>query len=463
MGIDLDFLRERYDNLLDRREATIRTLLVVPFLKMIGYDEEWFKFEEPVHNRRSICDISIYINRDEREKFFVETKRGDTDLKDDDVKQLVNYLNIVNVEWGLLTNGKQYYLVNNKIEGDFKQKLVFIYNLFDLAQDREYYLNYFTYNSLFVTRTSQYFKFFCQYKAFFKNKSWKTYENTILNFLTYLAEKNSFYPIEHLRPLDFKDYLIYDINKNKSQNKRFIASKQTVINKYAHIKNFFDILRLNKKININNFSELDIADILSGIEYEDNYDEVQPISEQEVDMLIEVAKNTLHGQRNELIILLLLYCGLGRSEIETLKIDDFDLENGILYINQRTIPLAQSLTTKIKAYLADREQKGFVSSYFFCKKYAKGYGGITDFNKVLSRIIESTNISKERKKQLDIALFKKSLIKRMYSVGYSLDDLVALTGLSLASICLYVSFEEICKNTNLAKLRKNHPYIKYFD
>lgn len=64
------------------------------------------------------CDISVMIPKEETgdkdEYLAIETKSGDSLLGAKEIHQLINYMS--KETWGILTNGIQYVVVNNKID-----------------------------------------------------------------------------------------------------------------------------------------------------------------------------------------------------------------------------------------------------------------------------------------------------------------------------------------------------------
>ena len=72
-------------------EETIKNIIVIPFLKNIGYDEESIKYryEEPCDTGK--VDVFLQI-KGSTEGVYVETKRGDLEITEKEIKQIVNYM-----------------------------------------------------------------------------------------------------------------------------------------------------------------------------------------------------------------------------------------------------------------------------------------------------------------------------------------------------------------------------------
>lgn len=168
-------------------EENIKIKVVVEFLKMLEYDIEDFDFEHSVYHNEKRIDFVIFTEN--KNFLYVETKRGDRDLNQSDIIQLANYLNIRSIEWGLLTNGKQYILVNNKIEttiiesASLEDKIVFRLDLFS-NKDYEFF-NYLSKKSLFESLVTNYFRDIAQFRAYkfpLGKSSWKVYKSTLVSF-----------------------------------------------------------------------------------------------------------------------------------------------------------------------------------------------------------------------------------------------------------------------------------------
>ncbi len=159
---NVKLIQDKYMNLSnsfeDFNEANIKMKVVSPFLEILGYPFKWQFYENPVIKGVTISDITIKMNS--KVILFIEVKKsftGKSYLKD--LHQLISYLNDKNVEWGILTDGKDYILVNNDIEGECKDKEILRYNIFEVNESDtiryfshkminkgSYYLN--TYNNI---------------------------------------------------------------------------------------------------------------------------------------------------------------------------------------------------------------------------------------------------------------------------------------------------------------------------
>lgn len=450
-------------------EQDVTNKLVKPLLVMLGYSEEWFKYEP--HRFNGKVDICIYINGNYREQFFIEIKNINEKLNKH-IKQLDIYLTANNIEWGLLTNGIDYILLNRR-NGDLDKQEVFRINLLD--QECETYLKHIELDSLFNKRTTDYFRDLAQYKNYFlennKSSSWGSYNNTLTNFFNYLINKyKKYYRLDNERSLDdFKDFILFEINHNKqSNNKKVAKRKATILNKYAHIKGFMDFIVLSGIAQQNKFKNLTEDDMLEGTNCEVPTKNKIPLEADELKQMLDYYKgNSRDSLRNTLILLLTLYAGLDRNEIRTIEHSNIDFKKKVLTIKQREIPLTDKLFNSICDYIELKKEKKLTSNYLFPSNYGnKANDALAEgnFNQIINISLENSKIPKERQKELNIKFLRESLIKRMFNEGFHIEEISYLTGLNLSSLSKYISPQDVAKKVNLkSKLTKRHPYIMFFE
>lgn len=81
----------------------------------------------------------------------------------------------------------------------------------------------------------------------------------------------------------------------------------------------------------------------------------------------------------QLLIRMLYGCGLRISEALSLKLDDVDLENGILFVREaklgkeRLVPMAETLTKQCRQYSNEVHKYETTNSYFFPSPYGGHY------------------------------------------------------------------------------------------
>lgn len=98
-------------------EANTKAKVVRPFLETLGWDitsdailEYGFQMGSTTHH------VDYALTLDGVPELFVEVKGCYTDLTDRHLEQLFTYMKTQNIDWGLLTNGRSYYICRRRIE-----------------------------------------------------------------------------------------------------------------------------------------------------------------------------------------------------------------------------------------------------------------------------------------------------------------------------------------------------------
>ena len=110
--------------------------IILPLLEQLGWnikdpDEVVLQYMLPT---RDIVDIVLRINK--KPVVVVEVKAISENLNYKAVKQVLNYANLINVDWAILTNGKELRVYNNSWRfGDIDKRLFFKIKLENLEKD----------------------------------------------------------------------------------------------------------------------------------------------------------------------------------------------------------------------------------------------------------------------------------------------------------------------------------------
>ena len=121
-------LRQKLKMLQNKTESeeNLKIHITTWVLGELGYDANDFDYEYKLCRRGKDWHADIYIPVG-NSAIFVETKKYSKNLDEEDVRQLIEYLSMNSVLWGILTNGRQYYLINNSInihEGDGSKDII---------------------------------------------------------------------------------------------------------------------------------------------------------------------------------------------------------------------------------------------------------------------------------------------------------------------------------------------------
>lgn len=462
-------LRKKYLELGECTEEEIKIKIVRPLLENLGYEERWFKYEYPVIKNKKITDITILRNGSL--DMVIEVKKNSLKgLKEDDMFQLLNYLNIKNIEWGILTNGKEYLLINNKIDNaEYKDKLVFSFDLLDLSQESD--LKHYSIKSIFIDRTTYYQKYLAQFKVYkFKEKdnynSWVNFKSTIEKYFEFLSKKYGFRNISHLNTQDFKDFLNFDIEQSKRRRKE-ITSKITIINKYRHINGFYELfLKNSNEIVKNPFRYISEEQMCDGIDCKDKEEILTDYDQVVIKQILEhFDKYTNEPERNKIIFLLCLYAGLSRDDIRFLKLDHFNDDERVLYLHGRKVPLNKEFYARIKNYIDNIRDKHARVNYVFYSNYGDCAGQPFDkstINSIIRKAVNRLETKSEVPLKINPENIRKVLIRKFFNAGFSLEEIITSMNIEISRISDYISTEEIIERTDLYRICDLHPYKDFF-
>ena len=483
---ELNAVWESIEGKIDLNEETTKDYIVRPFLKNIGFDMDscWHQSEHNLKEGR----IDIYIELKERkgEGVFVETKRGDKAIELDHIKQIVNYLcspdyKYPNTKWGILTNGKEFYLINRDIISEknndngeaLLDKVVLICDL----KGRRNYVKYFSKEYLFYNRKTFFMRDIAQFKAYKSYKNWNVYFSTLYGFFDYyceILEPNLKIPevyapvyLSDIREKDFKQYLLTLRPKEKSKEK---LSVSIVKAKCSHISEMYREYEKRRNISANNFRNVR-ANILrqfisEGIVSEnegfDNY-----LTKENVDKIV---KNFSSSSKNETLIRLIIfslvsYYGFTKAQVVEFLLQSwecirFDEKKIIFHEVKRNMPFLledsfkklKKITGKRKSILGTTGERGqsisidIVSATFDDIKKMQDVDGRKYFTP------ENT---------------RKMFIKKLFETGFSIEEICGYVGISITAVEKVIGKDEIAiiglKRWNMKTRTKiHHPFEDEF-
>lgn len=152
--------------------------------------------------------------------------------------------------------------------------------------------------------------------------------------------------VDDLDVIMFKSYQLY-LSEHKDIKKvsiRTYARAVKVFYRYLYNEDFIDI-------------KVDKLKLIKA-----NRDVILPLSDTEVRQLLKCFDNSYLGERDKLICMLMLDCGLRRGEIVNLKLSDIDRVSQTMVINgkgnkQRVVPYGDSVNKQLNQYLYLRSNK----------------------------------------------------------------------------------------------------------
>lgn len=442
------------NNLLNKKEENIKIKIVIPILEELGYELSSMTFEHEVFKGKKYCDIAIKVRTDQY--LYVEVKRGDYCIIDKDIMQLSNYLNTAGIEWGIITNGSKYILINNNIKLPSSDKKVLEV---DINRDSNN-LKYFSKEYLFGNRKTYYYTYVAYFKGIRgykdEDQTWIVYRGTIYKFIKYLEDKyNDFEELEKINKRDIIEFL----EKECRNSRRDIDSDETIKNKISHINTMYEVLYENKVIrNISFDKKRD--DILNKFKLESKkYDLV--LEKRDIETIffhLEKGRNSL---RNKTIITLATFLGLNKSQILKVRKESFDFINNTIVLNGRIVPLPEKIINMVKGLINKNEAEGIKGNGVFYCRYNGKYKLIN--KEVLGEVLKDVQkIDEEKFRKYTYNRSRIMAVRILFDNGFSIDDIVRITGIKLTGIAKIIDNNEIYNKTDKGlrkRIENNHPFI----
>jgi len=122
-------------------EANTISTLIEPLLEILGWnvrDLDEVQREYPIPGGKGTEHVDIALKIRDRPKLFIEAKPAGMDLEDPLAKQPINYAIMGNVDWCVLTNGRELRVYNARwrVEG-IEQKLLFKLAIDEYGEKRD--------------------------------------------------------------------------------------------------------------------------------------------------------------------------------------------------------------------------------------------------------------------------------------------------------------------------------------
>jgi len=474
--IPTDIFLTKIEELVDTSENNIAFQVILPMLtELLGYKIEWVQMEGKLDE--SLRKPDIIINDKLGRRLIVEIKKPDRNLNSRDIEQVAGYLNISNVEWGILTNGLEWILINHSTLRDAKfiDKVVTRVKLnFNKPQGDEHpnNLKYFSYTYLFEKEFTRYQRDLQQFKIYQytkgKDTSWKQYRSAVKRLVEYMEQYRNYYlELDKLHLNDFLDYFKWlasnPSNSNRSLNKHSNNKNRlkegTVKTQYRYLRTFFKRLNEKKFYSSNPLEFVTVNDIVDRLG-----DLVIPKEKETLAVTPEIIEaifsqfDTGYNPLRDRLTFSLILLGLDRKEIAQLKEKDF--EHGILTITDkvktRNLKLPLGLSQLINEYRIFKKQKQIKSDYLICK----GSGEPLKEGSISWTI----NTAIKQVSDLNLEKIQQYLIKQYIIDTNDVISLIYLTGFDFSKISHVLSWDEVSNlASNDSRLFKKHPFNSFFE
>lgn len=447
---DIEKIREIYENLESNcNESTVGERVVISFLELLGFKKEWGIPEKNITSKDT-CDR--FIESPNGDKLIVEMKRKNHVIDDEDKKQILRYINKSVVEWGILTNGNEYFLVNhmlNDLEPVDRYCLRFnlICEKFHPISKHmnDLFLNYFTYDAIFNKKSSIFFSEFQRFKVKSLNNnsimSIKQYESANYNFFDYITKK-----------IDYTTISLNDLNSRNivTYFKHLLTYKtldsKTILNKFRYIKSFVDFLEKEDRLsNKNDFTRFACDDLIKELNLKIEKKVTKSIDIDQIKLLLDSQKNDpKNGLRNTLIIQLICYLALSREDIINITYNvknpnKSDLKRNkktyTLKINGYDIKLPQTMTKNLDDYIKQRKKDNIKFQNLFYNQYTMNDNKFKPLTySTIAQILNYPFNKSNNSLKLNYSLLRSSIIKIMYENNFSIEEISKITLLSVDTI-----------------------------
>lgn len=450
----VELCKREYNQMKDLSHENIRHYIIFPVLEKLGYpvqdSSKVHQEQEKVKGSRETYDMSIDCTINQ--VMLIEVKNGNIILDENCISQLSNYITGKGGEWGILSNGHHFILINNHItNGSVMDKIVFDIDIFNPRECK--YIKYLTYDYIYNNKKTRYFLEIARFKANNgwgqpeKSSSWKQYKSALFSFFEYIDDKKKRH--SSLDDISYENFegFCENIYKNKTVSIKTIEAKFRYISAMLNSKGFRTVpFEFEKELNMN----IDI--IRTGKEF--------ILSDDMVKRAINVLDSNKNNKRNVLFFLINIYTGRSRSEINNLQWRNIDFAKNTLNIGGKDFVLPSEikrLLKDIKIIVSKNNKKKSVDHiYIFTRSDIDGVrikdSSINDVYYVVQKQCDWKNCCPEK-----IAV---ALIPQLYKNGYSIEEIACLTGKKLSNIENLIPYEDMIQQVNLNKghAKRVHPY-----
>lgn len=363
--------------------------------------------------------------------------------------------------FAILSNGYEYVLLDfhikpasnraNKLGG----YVVFWFDIFKARRKNFTELKYFKYlnfENLYKNRSTHFFCDIAQYREWkyeqnIKDDSWNDYRCTLYQFFDFYAEKVSYK--ESYEPVGKRAYeslgmSIFNEFVENCKRKKEKSSSKTVQNNLSHIYGMLDVLKKHGKIGYVSLSDSRSQNL---IEYAETELRKTPVvlTTKDILTLLGFLKDKRKSIRDTVVVLLTVSLGMERSQLIGLQWDDFDKGYKHIFVDGRKIELPPLLQKYILKLNEENDGLKIKSPYIFQVYYKKKYRPMREWNinEVFDNLAQITSDNKW--KDYSPQYVRSCLVRTLFFTGYSLEDIMYITGIDSKYISKYISMDELLK------------------
>ena len=283
---------------------------------------------------------------------------------------------------------------------------------------------------------NKYIEEYCNYLLIDRHYSSNTIESykIDLNKMSNYLNKN----IKSITSDDLRDYLKY--LKNEGMSTKSIARNTSCI------KSFYKFLMIEKVISNNPADSINLPKINKSLP--------KVLSEDEVNLLLDVDLTDNYAYRNKAMLELMYASGLRVSELVNLKVYDIDLNNALLRTigkgsKERIIPLGNMAIEALNRYINDYRSsllKKDVTDYLFLNNHGKKMTR-QGFFKIIKKLAQEKGIKTPISPHILRHSFASHLLKHGADLR-SIQELLGHESITTTQIYTHISDESLKKTFN---------------
>lgn len=451
-------LRNAYKELGNKKheEMVKQYVIINTFMEYFGYNDKKFIPEEAIV--KGFCDI--YVPIDGEKALIIEVKNGNRAIEVEDIEQVRTYAGSRGQRFAILTNGYEYVLLDfsietsSKLEGNVLESfVVFWFDIFKTRAKERTELRYFKYLNLDNLYNNQSTHFYCdvaqyrvwKYEQGMKYVSWNSYRCSLFQLFDLfapkvLAKKN--YEQIGKRFYENFDMEEFDIFINECKRNGKDTSTKTMNNNHTHIYNMLYELEKHEKIRYISLSDSRKKNLNIYKETEDRRG-VTELKSEDVQMILDFLKTKRNSNRDIVIFLLEVTLGLERAQLLELNWDAFDKEYKHISIGERKIEICPILQEYLIKLNKEAKKAKIKSPRVFQVRYNGKYRPMREWNinDVFNNFVQIAN--DEKWKDYSPKFIRKSLIRTLFFAGFSLEDIMFITGIDINNISKYIKMNEL--------------------
>lgn len=451
-------LRIAYNGLGNKKhEENVKLHVIInTFMEYYGYNVEKCIPEEAIV--KGFCDV--YVPTVDEKALVIEVKNGDKPIDVKDIEQVRTYAGSRGQRFAILTNGYEYVLldfaieISPKLEGNVLESyIVFWFDIFKVRARNRVELRYFKYLSFDNLYNNQSTCFYCdiaqyrvwKYEQGLKYVSWNAYRCTLFQFFDFLAPRVlAKKKYEQVGKRVYENLSIDEFDAFISMCKRNgkDTSTKTLHNNLTHIYNMLYELERHEKIRYISLSDSRKENLVIYEETEDRRC-VTELKAEDVLLILDFLKTRRNSNRDIVIFLLEITLGLERSQLLELSWDSFDKEYQYICLDGRKIELCPILQEYLIKLNKEAKIEKIKSSKIFQVFYKGKYRPMREWNinDIFDNFIQITN--DEKWKNYSPKFIRKSLIRTLFFAGYSIEDIMYITGIDINNISKYIKMNEL--------------------